>query len=126
MQTLYANGARLSAKLFIGYYAAAQKLSPPRFLTLRLHPDKYKELYALADIPMSIQLGATLGLLGRQEMRVCCIKPPLGVSNGVSVVQDEDADPTRIVFEIHGIAELVVEQLAYDPPAKSPASTSVN
>jgi hypothetical protein len=126
MQTLYANGARLTAKLFIDYYAAAGKLSPPRFLTLRLHPDKYKELYVLADIPMSIQMGYTLGPMGRQEMRVTCIKPPLGVANGVAIVQDDTVDPTQLIFQIHGIAELVVENLAYDAPAKSPTSTSVN
>jgi len=126
MQTLYANGARLSAKLFIEYFAAAGKLSPPRFLTLRLHPDKYKELFILADIPMSIQMGPTLGPLGRSEMRVTCIKPPMGVANGIAIAQDNTVDPTQLIFEIHGIAELVVENLAYDPPAKSSTSTNIN
>lgn len=112
-------GAVLTAKMLIDSYHKAKDTAPPRFLTLRLHPDKYKEVYALADIPESIQLGPTLGPLGRQIIRLACIKPPMGVGDGVAIVQDEEADPTKLVFEIHGITEIVFENLHYDPPAKS-------
>lgn len=112
MQVIDAGGAELSPILFITTFRAARKLSPPRFLTLRLHPNKYKELYILADIPESIQVGQVMGPMGRPEMRVTSIKPPVGVADGILIVQDEKADPTKLVFEIHGIPELILENLA--------------
>ncbi len=112
MQTVEANGVRLNPKLFITVFRTVTKLSPPRFLTLRLHPDRYKELYALADIPESIQLGPVLGPLGKQILRVNCVRSPLGVSDGITVLQDKQALPDKLIFEIHGIPEFIVSGLA--------------
>jgi len=111
MQTIDATGSRLTANLFISTYRMVRKLAPPRFLTLKVHPDVYKVIYSLADIPESIQLGETPGPLGKTIMRVNCVKPPMGVSDGVAIVQDEKADPTQLVFQIHGITELVLQNL---------------
>jgi hypothetical protein len=111
MKIVDATGAALTPKLFITSYREAKKLAPPRFLTLRLHPSLYARLYAIADVPESIQIGPTLGPMGRPIMRVACIKPPLGVNDGVEIVQDDKADPTRMEFLIHGILELVVEHI---------------
>jgi hypothetical protein len=111
MQTFDAQGQAINPVLFITIYREAKKLAPARFMTLRVHPDLYAELYKLADIPESIQMGVTPGPLGKMIMRVCCIKPPLGVGDGVAIEQDLKADPTKMVFEIHGIQELVVENL---------------
>ncbi len=112
MQTVDASGVRLSPKLFIQVFRDVTKLSPARFLTLRLHPDRYGELYALADIPESIQLGTVLGPLGKRVFRVNCVRPPMGVSDGIAVTQDEKAPPDALIFEIHGIPEYVVRNLA--------------
>lgn len=111
MQVYNCCGALLHHKLFIEVYGIARKMSPARFLTLRLHPDKYVELFKLADIPESIQLGPAPGRLGKQIIRVACIKPPMGVSDGMTVLQDDKVSPNKLVFEIHGIPELVVENL---------------
>lgn len=112
MQTVDTNGARLNPVLFIKIFRDVVKLSPARFLTLRLHPDRYKELYALADIPESIQLGPVLGPMGRQITKVNCIRPPLGTSDGITIVQDNTALPDKLIFEIHGVPEYVVANLA--------------
>ena len=112
MQTVEANGVRLNPKLFITVFRAVTKLSPPRFLTLRLHPDRYKELYALADIPESIQLGPVLGPLGKQILRVNCVRPPLGVSDGITIQQDQGIPLDRLDIRIHGIPEFLVVNLA--------------
>lgn len=119
MQTLNAGGAPFTAGLFIDTYTKAAKVAPPRFLTLRLHPDLYLELYKMADIPMSIQLGHTLGPMGRKDMRVACIKPPMGVAQGILILKDPKADPTKLVFEVHGLPEFILENIYYDPPAPS-------
>jgi hypothetical protein len=119
MQVLDAKGAKLDAKVFIATYLAVTKLAPPRFLTLRLHPDVYKTVYALADIPQSIQLGAVPGPIGRQVTKVACIKPPMGVNNGITLIQDPKSDPTKLEFLLHGVLAFVVENLYYDAPAKS-------
>lgn len=112
MQQIDAQGARLDAKLFIQYFREARKVAPPRFLTLRLHPDRYKELVSLADIPESIQLGPTPGPMGRTVMRVNCIKPPLGVSDGIAIAQDANMPSGKIIIEVHGVAEIVIQNLA--------------
>lgn len=124
MKSMDAGGSTLTPQLFIQVYREVKKFSPPRFLTLRLHSDRYKELYKLADIPESIQLGPTPGPMGRQIIRVACIRPPAGVGDGIAVVQDDETDPSKLVFEIHGIAEFVVENLAHDTPTQSSDSTS--
>lgn len=111
MQIIKMGGEKLSPKKFIEIYGIARKLSPPRFMTLRLHPDTYNELYILADIPESIQLGPTLGPLGTHVMRVCCVRCPVGISDGIVINQDPKCDPTKLFFEVHGIPELVVEEL---------------
>jgi hypothetical protein len=112
MQLSNAMGARLNAKLFINTFDLAKKIAPPRFLTLRLHPDRYKELYALADVPKSIQLGMVQGPLGKRIWKVNVITPPMGVVDGMDIKQDSETDPTKLVFEVHGIPELVLENLA--------------
>jgi hypothetical protein len=112
MQTVDAAGARLNPKLFIATFRAVTKLAPARFLTLSIHPDRYKELYGLADIPESIQVGPVLGPMGRQIMKVNCIKPPLGVSDGITIVQDKTAPLDQLVFSIHGIPEYSLVNLA--------------
>jgi len=119
MQTVDVNGARLDPKLFIKVFRDVCKLSPPRFLSLRLHPDRYKELYDLADVPESIQVGFTPGMLGRMILKVNCVKPPLGVSDGIIIIQDKQTQPDRLEFMIHGIAEYLVVNLA---TSESPAS----
>jgi hypothetical protein len=111
MQILKMAGEKFTANLFIKLYGEARKLSPPRFMTLRLHPDRYKELYVMADIPESIQLGPTLGPLGRSVIRVACIRPPLGVSDGIVIKEDPTCDMDKLYFDIHGQPELVIEEL---------------
>src|SRR6266478_2343536 len=103
MQTIDAEGAGLNPILFIGLYREARKLAPARFMTLRMHPDRYAELYKIADVPESIQLGVTPGPLGKMIMRVCCVKPPLGVSDGIAIEQVPEMETNRLEFCIHGI-----------------------
>lgn len=111
MQTVDCKGAKLSPKLFITIYTQAKKLAPPRFLTLKLHPDVYQSLFELADVPESIQLGIVPGPMGKQITKINCIKPPLGVSDGCTVVQDSTITADRLVFSIHGIDEISFENI---------------
>lgn len=109
MQTVDAKGQRLGPLQFIEWYHAARTLAPARFLTLRIHPDRFGDLFTLADIPESIQLGQTPGRPGQVPVwRVICVKPPMSVSDGIAIRKDEAMDPTKLEFQIHGVIELVV------------------
>jgi len=119
MIVLKMGGKKFSPKMFIDLYREMRKLSPPRFMSLRLHPDMYKELYAIADVPESIQLGPVLGPLGTVVMRVCSIRVPSGVSDGIAIKQDPACDAHSLFVEIHGQVEMQVEEIGYDTPSKS-------
>lgn len=108
MRTLDASGAKLNALLFIEAFETAKKLAPARFLTMRLHPDRWGDINRYAVIPQSIQVGDTPGPLGLHVTRINCIKPPLGVSDGIVVKVDDKADPDKLYFSIHGVLEFVV------------------
>lgn len=108
MQVIDAKGRKLDELLFIEAYRAAIKLSPARFMTLRVHPTRYKELFDLADVPESIQMGETPGPLGKRITRICCVKPNNGVPDGVAISQDAKYDLDKLAFEIHGSPEVVV------------------
>lgn len=111
MQVLKLGGKKFTPTLFIELYAEARKLSPPRFMTLRLNPTRYQELYSFADIPESVQLGPVVGVLGRPLMRVCCVKLPSALGDGIAIKQDDTCDMDKLYFEIHGQPELVIEEL---------------
>jgi len=101
----------LTQSVFVEIYDAARKLSPARFLTLKMHPKKYLELFDMA-LPASVQMGDTTGPLGKRIVRVVCVKLPQNVEQGVAIEQDAKMDQSKLIFEIHGIPELVVENLA--------------
>src|SRR5271169_1798971 len=105
MQTVDLAGARLDPKSFIKIFRDVVKLAPARFWTLRVHPSMYKQLYVLADVPESIQVGDTPGMLGRRITKINSIRPPQGVSDGITIIQDKDASPSNLFFELHGIPE---------------------
>jgi|ERR1700675_1259612 len=111
-------GVRLNPKLFIKVFRDVVKLAPARFLTLRIHPDRYKELYALADVPETILLGSVPGMLGRMVLKVNCIKPPSSVGDGITIIQDRETPPDQLVFLIHGIPDMIIQNLAVN---ESPA-----
>lgn len=108
MIVIDAKGRKLDELLFIESYRAAIKQAPARYLTLRVHPDRYKELFDIADVPESIQMGETPGPLGRRIMRIACVKPANGINDGVAIKQDDKFDPNQLAFEIHGIPEIMV------------------
>ena len=114
MQTFDAKGSALTPILFIKIYGIARKLAPPRFLTMRLNKDRYDELYKCAEPEESIQLGSTAGPLGTVVMRVHCVRPPLGVADGIAIKIDPKMEPDELVFERHGQIEFVVENLAHN------------
>ena len=112
MITIDAAGAQFSAEKFIEWFREAKKLAPARFLSLRLTPFRYQELLSVSQAPEVIQIGNTPGPLGINIQRVACVKPANGTGDGITIVQDEKADPKRLVFEIHGSPELEVINLA--------------
>jgi hypothetical protein len=115
MQSIDAKGQRLGPLQFIEWYKVARTLAPPRFLTLRMHPDRFKELYNLADIPESIQMGMVPGQKpGSTIWRVACIKPPSSVYDGIAIKPDAQMDPTKLEFQIHGVIEMIVENIHND------------
>jgi hypothetical protein len=111
MQTINCAGAKFTPQLFIKLYAEARKLSPARFMTLLIPPNRYRQLYAFAEVPEAIQMGSTPGPLGRPIERVCCVKYPSGLGDGMGIKQDENMDKNSLVFSIHGQPELIVEGL---------------
>lgn len=112
MQTIDAKGAILTPGMFIDIYHQARTLAPPRFLTLRIHPDRFGDIYVMADTPESIQLGEVPGQKpGSTIWRVACIKPLSSVYDGIAIKQDDKMDKTKLEFQIHGVVELVVENI---------------
>lgn len=111
-------GTLLTPLLFIQLFGEARKLSPPRFLTLRLHPDRYQDIFKFAIAPESIQVGTVPGPVGSFITKVNCIKPPMSVADGITIKQDPNFDENRLSFEIHGQPELVIEGLGYDVTPK--------
>lgn len=111
MLTIDANGQNLSVMLFIQAFHKAQGLAPNRFITLRLHPGRYRELLAASEAPEVILLGDTPGPLGKTIHRVQCVKPPQSVYDGMAVLQDDKADPNKLEFQIHRVTEMEVVNL---------------
>jgi hypothetical protein len=72
----------------------------------------YGSIYDMADVPESIQVGNTLGPMGRQVLKVNCVRPPMGISDGITIIQDGKADLTKLIFELHGVPEYMVVNLA--------------
>lgn len=114
MQIIEKNGEALTPTLFIEIFHEAKKIAPPRFLSLRLNKVKYDEIQRFAEVPESIQMGQVLGNLGKKVTRISCIKPPMGVSDGILMVIDPEVEPDMLVFEIHGIPEYVIRGLSHD------------
>ena len=113
METIDANGARLTVPLFIRAFKAAKKLSPARFLSLRVHPDAWERFSAEHEgLTEIVQIGSFTGHLGKRITRVACVPAPNGLGDGVQVNEDKEADPTRLEFQIHGATELEVVHLA--------------
>jgi hypothetical protein len=112
MQTVDVSGQQLTHKLFIQVFRDVVKLSPARFLTLRIHPDQHRLLYGLADIPEMIMIGPVPAMLGKMVMKVNCVKPPQSIGDGITIILDQQTQPDRLVFCIHGIPEYLVVNLA--------------
>lgn len=111
MQQLNAGGAKLDAISFIKYYDMATKVSPPRYLTLVVCDAVAKAINVMAAPPKAIQWGDTPGPMGKRITRICCITPPRGVQQGIALKVDPAIPVGRLVFEIHGIPELVIDNL---------------
>jgi hypothetical protein len=100
-------GASLDAMAIIDLYNKARKLAPPRFLTIRVHPDTWKHVESESEPTHVIQYGDTPGPLGKKILRLACVKPPSGIADGISIVMDPKVDVGEIILEIHGIPEQV-------------------
>lgn len=109
MQTLDCKGSPLRLGLFIRAYQEALRLSPGRFLTLRIHPDTWHTIVADAEeITHVVHSTEILGPLGRRLIKVACVPAPKAIGEGVTVAQDKEIDRRTMVFEIHGAPELEV------------------
>lgn len=108
MIVIDAKGGKLDELLFISAYRSAVKQAPARFMTMRVHPDMYKHLLDIADVPESIQMGTTPGPMGKRVNRIACVKPANGINDGVAITQDPEYDRDKLEFQIHGIAEIIV------------------
>lgn len=114
METINVNGARLTLALFIKTYRAARKLAPARFLTMRIHPSTFEYLNRLhEDVTEIVQVGETVGHLGKRVTKIACVPAANGLGDGVTVNQDAEADPSKIEFQIHGATELELVNLFF-------------
>jgi hypothetical protein len=107
MDILDMQGAKLDAMEIISLYSKARKLAPPRFLTMRLHPDTWKWIDVQSTPTHVIQYGDTPGPVGSRIRRLACVMPPSGIADGIAVKEDSTLAPGEIVIEIHGVAEQV-------------------
>jgi hypothetical protein len=118
MQSIDANGGRLTLAVFIKAYKEARKLAPARFLQLRIHPDVLERLIDEAEgVTEIVQFGTFTGHLGKQVTKVACVAAPNGLGDGMQIAPDEKADPTRLEFQIHGVTELEVKNLPHSLPS---------
>src|ERR1700675_3985441 len=92
----------------IDLYNKARKLAPPRFLTIRVHPDTWKHVMSESEPTHVIQYGDTPGPLGKKILRLACVKPPSGIMDGIAIVMDDKTEVGSIVLEIHGIPEIIM------------------
>src|SRR5271157_265030 len=100
MKTFDANGSKLTQTLFVKIYDEARKLAPARFLTLKMNSKLWEEMYAIAEPPEAVQLGATAGPFGKRIIRIVCIKLPQNVAQGVAMERDDKIEPSKMIFEI--------------------------
>jgi hypothetical protein len=100
---------KLGATELIQAYRAAAKMSPPRYLSLRLHPDRYNEIKELAEVPESIQIGTIAGNLGKKITKLACVPVPNGTPHGMTIKQDAKVKMNELIFEIHGVAAYTYE-----------------
>lgn len=107
MDILDKGGVYLSPMEIISLYQAARKLAPPRFLTMKVHPDTWKHIEGEAVPTHVIQYGDTPGPVGTKIRRMACVMPPSGIADGIAVKEDSTLKPGEIVIEIHGVAEQV-------------------
>lgn len=125
MQTIDAGGRPLGLALFIQAFKAAKKLSPARFLTLRIHPRTFAELNELhKDVTEIVQVGEMVGHLGKKVTRIACVPAPNGLGDGVIVNKDSECEQSRFEFQIHGATELEVVNLAATHPQCSDGTVS--
>lgn len=89
-------------------YKEATKLAPPRFMTLRLHPTRLKEVEDLSSV-ISLQLGIVIGNLGKRTTKLACVSAPNGISQGITVKPDPEVGMSKLLFEIHGNAAYTFE-----------------
>lgn len=111
MRTTSFNGATFSPHLFIHAFDEAAKVAPARFLTLRVHPARYKELEDYASLPKAIQMGVDFGPLGSSVMRVLCVNYRTDVVGGVKIMADSTVHPSTLIFDLYGNPELVIEDI---------------
>lgn len=107
MDIIDAQGATLDAMEIISLYAKARKLAPPRFLTMKVHPETWKHIQDQAIPTHVIQYGDTPGPVGTKIRRMACVMPPNGISDGIAVKEDPLLKTGEIVIEIHGIPEII-------------------
>lgn len=125
MQTFAAGGARLTLAMFAEAYRAARKLAPARFLTLRIHPQTFITLKADCEqVSEIVQIGEQVGHLGKKIIKVACVKAANGLGDGVTVNLDEQADPSKVEFQIHGTTECELVHLHVEPKAIERESSS--
>lgn len=113
MQVVDANGGQLTELIFISAYRMALKTAPARFWTLRIHPNLHVALVDIADVPESIQMGPVPSRMPgkKPDTKICCVSPPNGVNDGITIIQDEKCELNQLSFEMHGIPEVVVVNL---------------
>jgi hypothetical protein len=110
-------GTFLGPMEVINLYNKARKLAPPRFLIMRVNPITWSHIEDQAIPTHVIQYGDTPGPMGRTVLRLACVKPAPAIADGIAVVKDTNTEVGDVVFEIHGVPEIVMK--GYSLAAKS-------
>jgi hypothetical protein len=115
MDIIDRGGLYLSPMEIIKLYQEARKLAPPRFLTMKLHPDTWSHIDGESTPTHVIQHGDTPGPVGTRIRRLACVMPPSGIADGIAVKEDSTLAQGEIVIEIHGVPEKVYKNYGIIP-----------
>jgi hypothetical protein len=118
MKVFDSNGSKISDSLFAeAYRATVPVLADAKHVTIRMHSNRASELSQVAgDISDIVEIGEVTEtrLDGSTKTLVRVIAAPVTVhvKDGAELILDDKADPTVISFQVNGIPEVQIINVA--------------
>ena len=118
MRTFDVKGSKLSDSIFAeAYRTTIPLLADAKHVTVRMHPNRASELTTVAgDISDVVEIGdvqeTRLDGSVKTTYRIIAAPVTVHVKDGAELIIDSAADPTVISFQVNGIAEVQIINLA--------------